>query len=32
MNNAENLTNAKKIMSDSNIDENIQAQVCLALT
>ncbi len=31
MNNAENLTNAKRIMSDSNIDENIQAQVCLAL-
>lgn len=31
MNNAQNLTNAKKIMSDSNIDKNIQEQVCLAL-
>lgn len=31
MSNAENLTNAKKIMSDSDIDKNIQEQVCLAL-
>ena len=31
MDNAENLTNAKKIMSDCNIDINIQNQVCLAL-
>lgn len=31
MNNAENLTNAKKIMSNCNIDKNIQEQVCLAL-
>lgn len=31
MNNAQNLTNAKKIMSDSNIDKNMQEQVCLAL-
>lgn len=29
--NAENLTNAKKIMSDCNVDKNIQEQVCLAL-
>lgn len=31
MNNAENLTNAKNIMSNCNIDKNIQEQVCLAL-
>lgn len=31
MNNAQNLTNARKIMSDSNIDKSIQEQVCLAL-
>ena len=31
MNNAENLTNAKRIMSDCKIDKNIQEQVCLAL-
>lgn len=31
MNNAQNLTNAKKIMSNCNIDKNIQEQVCLAL-
>ncbi len=28
---AENLTNAKKIMNDCNVDKNIQDQVCLAL-
>ena len=32
MNNAENLTNAKKIMSNCSIDENIQEQICLALS
>ena len=31
MDNAENLTNAKKIMEDCNVDKNIQEQVCLAL-
>lgn len=31
MDSAENLTNAKKIMSDCNIDKNTQEQVCLAL-
>ena len=31
MDNAENLTNAKKIMRDCNIDKNAQEQVCLAL-
>lgn len=31
MENASNLTNAKKIMNDCNIDEYIQNQVCLAL-
>lgn len=31
MNNAENLTNAKRIMSNCNIDKNIQERVCLAL-
>ncbi len=30
-NNAQNLTNAKKIMGECNIDNNIQNQVCLAL-
>lgn len=29
--NAENLTNAKKIMEDCNVDKNTQEQVCLAL-
>lgn len=29
--NAYNLTNAKKIMSDCNVDKNIQEQVCFAL-
>lgn len=32
MNNAENLTNAKKIMNNCSIDENIQEQICLALS
>ena len=32
INNAENLTNAKKIMCDCNIAKNIQNQVCLELT
>lgn len=31
INNAKNLTNAKKIMCNCNIDKNIQNQVCLAL-
>lgn len=31
MDNAENLTNAKKIMEDSNVDKHTQEQVCLAL-
>lgn len=31
MNNAENLTNTKKIMEDCNVDKNTQEQVCLAL-
>lgn len=31
MNNAENLTNARKIMNNCNIDINMQEQVCLAL-
>ena len=31
MENAQNLTNAKRIMEDCNIDKNIQSQVCLAL-
>ena len=31
MDNAENLTNAKKIMEDCKVDKNIQEQVCLAL-
>lgn len=31
MENAENLTNAKRIMNDCNIDKKIQEQVCLAL-
>lgn len=31
MDNAENLTNAKKIMEHCNIDKNMQEQVCLAL-
>ena len=31
MDNAENLTNAKKIMEDCNVDKNTQEQVCLAL-
>lgn len=31
MNNAGNLTNAKKIMCDCNIDKDMQNQVCLAL-
>lgn len=31
MDNAENLTNAKRIMSECNIDENTQNQVCSAL-
>lgn len=31
MNNAENLTNARKIMGNCNIDNSIQEQVCLAL-
>ena len=30
--NAENLTNAKKIMEDCNVDKNTQEQVCLALS
>ena len=29
--NADNLTNAKKIMEDCNVDKNTQEQVCLAL-
>lgn len=29
--NAENLTNAKRIMNDCNVDKNVQEQVCLAL-
>ena len=32
MNNAENLTNTKKIMEDCNVDKNTQEQVCLALS
>lgn len=32
MNNAENLTNAKKIMSDCNIGKNLQERVCSALS
>ena len=31
MDNAENLTNAKRIMKECNVDENTQKQVCLAL-
>lgn len=31
MDNAENLTNAKKIMRDCNVDKNTQEQVCFAL-
>ena len=31
MDNAENLTNAKRIMRECNVDENIQEQVCFAL-
>ena len=31
MDNAENLTNAKNIMEDCNVNKNIQEQVCLAL-
>ncbi len=31
MENANNLTNAKKIMSDCHVDKNTQEQVCLAL-
>ncbi len=31
MENAINLTNAKRIMNDCNVDKNIQRQVCLAL-
>ena len=31
MDNAENLTNAKKIMGDCNVDKKTQEQVCLAL-
>lgn len=31
MDNAENLTNAKRIMSECNVDESIQDQVCFAL-
>lgn len=30
--NAENLTNTKKIMEDCNVDKNTQEQVCLALS
>ena len=30
MDNAENLTNAKKTMEDSNVDKHTQEQVCLA--
>ena len=30
--NADNLTNAKKIMEDCNVDKNTQEQVCLALS
>ena len=32
MNNAENLTNTKKIMGNCNVDKNTQEQVCLALS
>lgn len=32
MNNAENLTNTKKIMENCNVDKNTQEQVCLALS
>ena len=31
MDNAENLTNAKRIMRECNVDKNIQEQVCFAL-